>query len=126
LSARRKSLLTFLVVPLVLVLSLVGIGVADAVHSGSATKARHDLAVPTITISAFTFHSPASVKKGVQVKVINKDAVGHTVTSDIAGRFNVKVPAHSTRFFKAPVVAGSYKYHCTPHPSMHGVLRVVN
>jgi len=107
-------------------LSLVGIGVADAVHSSSPTKARQDLAVPTITISAFTFHSPASVKKGVQVKVINKDAVGHTVTSDAAGKFNVTVPAHSTRFFKAPSVAGTYKYHCNPHPSMHGVLKVVN
>jgi len=114
-----------LVVPLVLVLSLVGIGVADAVHSGSATKARQDLAVPTITISAFVYHTPASVKKGALINVVNKDAVKHTVTNP-GHKFNLTVPAHSTRSFHAPGTAGSYKINCTFHPSMHGLLKVVN
>jgi plastocyanin len=124
-SARRKSLLTFLVVPLVLVLSLVGIGVANAAHSGSSTKVRHDnIATPTITISSFVYHTPASVKRGVLVNVVNKDAVKHTVTNP-GGRFNITVPAHSTRSFRAPRVVGSFKINCSFHPTMHGLLKVV-
>lgn len=122
-TVRSKSLLTFLVVPLILVLSLVGLGVANAARSGHPAV-QPKLTVPTITISAFVFHSPASVRHGALIKVINKDGVAHTVTSNTAGKFNVKVPAHSTRSFHAPGTKGTYNFHCTIHPTMHGVLHV--
>jgi len=122
-SVRRKSLLTLFVVPLVIVLSLVGLGVANAARSGHPAV-QPKLTVPTITISSFTFHSPASVRHGALIKVINKDGVGHTVTSDTRGKFNVSVPAHSSRTFHAPGSKGTYRFHCTPHPTMHGVLHV--
>ena len=88
-SVRRKSFLTFLVVPLIVVLSLVGLGVANAARSDHSVKPKLD--TPTITISSFTFHVPAGVRHGTIVKVVNKDAVLHTVTSNTAGKFNVQV-----------------------------------
>lgn len=121
-SVRRKSFLTFLVVPLIVVLSLVGLGVANAARSDHSVKPKLD--TPTITISSFTFHVPAGVRHGTIVKVVNKDAVLHTVTSNTAGKFNVRVPAHSTRQFRAPATKGNYGFHCTPHPTMKAVLHV--
>jgi plastocyanin len=123
-SVRRKSLLSFLVVPLVLVLSVVGLAVASAARSGHAGPAASQPATPTITISMFVYHTPASVAKGARIKVINKDSAPHTVTSDTSGKFNVSIPAHATRFFNAPSTAGTYHFHCTVHPNMHGVLHV--
>jgi plastocyanin len=125
-SARRKTFLAFLVAPLMVALSLVGVSVANAARSDSATHAHQNIAVPTITISSFIYHTPASVKKGALIKVINKDSAPHTVTSDVKGKFNVSVPAHSSRTFHAPATAGSFKFHCTVHPTMHGLLKVVS
>jgi plastocyanin len=34
------------------------------------------------------------------------------------------VPAGGTATFKAPSAAGSYAFHCTIHPFMHGKLVV--
>jgi plastocyanin len=111
-----------LVVPLIAVLSVVGLNVADAAKS--QTHHQSQIATPTITISSFTYHTPASVKRGVLINVVNKDAVKHTVTNP-GGRFNLTVPAHSTRSFHAPHVAGSFKINCNFHPTMHGLLKVV-
>jgi plastocyanin len=122
-SARRKSLLALLVVPIVLMLSLVAVGVANATRSPAADH-HQALATPTITISMFAFSTPTRARAGATVKVVNKDAVAHTVTSDTAGLFDVSVPAKSTVKFHAPATPGKYKYHCTIHSTMHGVLKV--
>ena len=78
----------------------------------------------TITIHSFSYTVPASVLHGTLVKVVNKDAVTHTVTSNAAGKFNVSVPAHSTKSFRAPATPQKYGFHCTIHPSMKGILKV--
>ncbi len=123
-SARRKSLLTLAVVPVVVLLSLVSLGVANAARSTHPAAHHTAIATPTITISMFAFRTPASVKPGTKVKIVNKDAVPHTVTSDKAGTFNVSVPGNSTAFIKAPKKIANYKFHCTIHSTMHGVLHV--
>src|SRR3954469_4475983 len=107
-SARRKSVLTFLVVPLVVLLSVVAVGVANA--SRSAAPSQHQaLATPTITINMFSFSTPTRAKAGAKVKIVNQDAVAHTVTSDTAGLFDVSVPAKTTVTFHAPATPGKYK-----------------
>jgi plastocyanin len=122
-SARRKSLFTLLVVPLVVLLSVAAVGVANASRSPAA-KQHQALTTPTITISMFSFSTPTRARAGATVKVINKDAATHTVTSDKAGLFNITVPGNSTVSFKAPATPGRYRYHCTFHSTMHGVLKV--
>ncbi|MDX6308164.1 MAG: hypothetical protein QOI06_1210 [Nocardioidaceae bacterium] len=119
-STRRKSLLAFLVVPIFMLVSLAAVGVANARQSHQAAPLR----TPTITISMFTFNTPLRVRHGVNVRVVNRDAVTHTVTSNKAGKFNVVVPARSTAFFRAPSTAGRYGFHCNIHPQMTGILRV--
>lgn len=120
--SRSRSLLALIVLPVALLLAFVSVGVANA---RSAHDADHSTAitVPTITISNFSFKVPASVLHGARVRVVNNDNVLHTVTSNVTGKFNVSVPAHQIRFFRAPV-KGTYGFHCNPHPSMKGTLHV--
>jgi plastocyanin len=119
--SRRKTLIALFVVPVVLLLSVISVSVATA---GTTHQAKAQIATPTITIQAFSYKVPASVLHGALVKVVNKDSVAHTVTSNRAGKFNVSVPAHSSRSFHAPGTPMKYGFHCTIHPQMTGVLKV--
>ena len=57
------------------------------------------------------------------LQITNTDNVTHTVTSDDGSSFNVTVPGGKTATFTAPA-AGTYKFHCNIHSSMHGTLTV--
>lgn len=83
----------------------------------------------TVTISNYAF-SPAaiSVKVGTKVTWTNTDTVAHTVTADDASgngpdsQLLQKGASYSFTFTKA----GTYNYHCTPHPYMKGTVVVTN
>lgn len=91
--------------------------------SGPASPQSPVPGAATITIDGFKY-SDATVPPGAQVTVINNDSARHTVTSDAAGAFNVEIAGKSQATFTAPNSAGSYAFHCTYHPSMHGTLTV--
>jgi len=77
-----------------------------------------------VTIDNFAF-SPATlkVKVGQKVSWTNKQqGVAHTVTAD-GGTFDHSMPSGATFSF-AFTKAGSFAYHCTIHPSMHGTIVV--
>ena len=74
-----------------------------------------------MTIQDFAF-STKPVKAGASFQVENKDDTEHTFTSD-DGKFDVKVPAGKTVTVDA-LSAGTYKFHCSIHTSMHGTLEV--
>jgi plastocyanin len=77
-----------------------------------------------VTIDNFAF-SPATlkVKVGQQVSWTNQQqGVAHTVTAD-GGTFDHPMPSGATFSF-AFTKAGSFAYHCTIHPSMHGTIVV--
>lgn len=78
----------------------------------------------TITIASFTFTGPLTVSPGATVTVTNTDTADHTVTADGAGTFNVQAPGGKTVTFTAPTTPGTYPYHCSIHPQMHGTLIV--
>ena len=78
----------------------------------------------TITIAGFGFGSPLTVKPGDQVAVKNNDSVTHTVTADDGKSFSVSVAGNGTASFAAPSTPGTYPFHCTVHPQMHGSLVV--
>ncbi|EKD95572.1 MAG: secreted metal-binding protein [uncultured bacterium] len=93
-----------------------------ATPTGAATKTQST----SIEIKNFK-HSPnrLTIKAGATVSVTNRDIVGHTVTSDTAGIFDTGlIGKDETKTFLAPETPGEYKYHCTPHPNMTGVLVV--
>jgi plastocyanin len=121
-STRRKTVLAIVMVPVVLLLTLASVSLASAHPAGTAT---HPTAKkPKITISAFAFTVPKSVKPGAKIVVINKDAVLHSVTANDGTSFGVDVPANGRASFKAPKTSGTYDFHCRIHLSMKGSLVV--
>jgi plastocyanin len=96
-----------------------------ACSSGGSSKSSGSSSSPDITIANLTFApQPASVKSGATVTVKNTDDLAHTVTSDDATSFNITINPNSTGTFTAPSKAGTYKFHCNIHSSMHGTLTV--
>jgi plastocyanin len=93
--------------------------------SGSGTTAASSASAAPDTITAHDFAlTSISVKAGATVTFKNDGPSTHTLTAD-AGEFDTgSVNAGSTKTFTAPTKAGTYKFHCSIHPSMTGTLTV--
>lgn len=76
-----------------------------------------------VTIDNFTF-SPASVivKVGTTVTWKNHDDIPHTIVS--AGKFRSKTLDTDDGFSFTFTTAGDYKYFCSLHPHMTGMIKV--
>jgi len=76
-----------------------------------------------VTIDNFTF-SPAelTVKVGTTVTWTNHDDIPHTVVS--AGKFRSKTLDTDNSFSFTFTQAGDYKYFCSLHPHMTGMIKV--
>lgn len=77
-----------------------------------------------IVIADFAYTVPETVAPGSTITVRNEDTVGHTVTSDEDGIFDVVAPPGEEVSFTVPEEAGEYPFHCTPHPNMTDTLVV--
>jgi plastocyanin len=96
----------------------------SAAASSTAAATSATAAGPKITISDMQFGPPLTVTPGATVTVINSDGPEHSVTADSGNAFNVDVDGKGTATFTAPTQPGTYAYHCTYHPMMHGQLIV--
>ena len=99
----------------------------SASASGTATGSSPTAgtAAATITIKDFAYGDPLTVAPGVTVSITNMDTAAHTVTADEGSAFDAEVKGGGgTATFTAPSAPGSYPYHCTFHPGMHGTLIV--
>ena len=96
----------------------------SAAASSAASSATATAAGPKIAIADMKFSAPLTVAPGATVTVVNSDSVEHTVTADSGNAFNVEVGDNGTATFTAPTQPGTYAYHCTYHPMMHGQLIV--
>src|SRR3954467_9811311 len=79
----------------------------------------------SVSIANFKF-APASltVSAGTRVTVANRDTTAHTVTADDGRSFDTgSVDPGSSATVSVPK-PGTYKYHCSIHPFMHGTLVV--
>lgn len=78
-----------------------------------------------VTIQGFAF-SPASlsVKKGDTVIWTNKDSAGHTVTGNNGGPSSPTIGTNETYSYTFNS-AGTFSYHCAPHPNMTGTVVVI-
>jgi plastocyanin len=76
-----------------------------------------------VTIDNFTF-APAqlTVKVGTTVTWTNHDDIPHTVVS--AGKFRSKTMDTDDSFSFTFTAAGEYKYFCSLHPHMTGMIKV--
>jgi len=77
----------------------------------------------SVTIDNFTF-APAelTVKVGTTVTWTNHDDIPHTVVS--AGKFRSKTLDTDNSFSFTFTQAGDYKYFCSLHPHMTGMIKV--
>jgi len=105
--------------------AIAGCGSSDAKPSPaqSSAPAPHTAAGHAVTISDFKF-MPGSltVRRGARITVTNRDSTAHTATADDGRSFdtgNIDPGAAATVTLSK---AGTYKFHCTIHPFMHGTL----
>jgi len=80
----------------------------------------------TVQIKGFSFQ-PASItmSAGSTVTWINLDSVSHTVTADDKSFNSGPIGGNEGKFDRIFPEPGTYKYHCTPHPSMKGEIIVI-
>lgn len=87
--------------------------------SGEAVRAEK------VEIVNFAYEpDPVTIQEGGKVTWLNQDSAPHTATAD-DGSFDTGTLEEGklkSETFKEP---GTYAYHCTIHPSMHGTLEVV-
>jgi plastocyanin len=77
----------------------------------------------TVTIDNFTFTpQEVKVKVGDTVTWTNHDDIPHTVVS--AGKFRSKPMDTDNTFSFTFISAGDYKYFCSLHPHMSGMIKV--
>ena len=77
-----------------------------------------------VMISGYAYR-PATVrvKVGGTVTWTNQDQVAHTATAD-GGSFDTKLISQGKSASVTFDKAGTYPYHCTPHPNMKGTVIV--
>ena len=103
-------------------LGIVSLGFAAA----AATILRTDRALAEDTavhIDNFVFEpQQLAVKMGTTVTWTNRDDIPHTVVC--AGKFRSKTMDTDGTFTFTFTTAGEYKYFCSLHPHMQGVVKV--
>lgn len=78
-----------------------------------------------VEIRDFAFSSAKiTVKKGTQVRWVNKDSVAHTVTGNHGGPDSPALEKDKSYTYTFDKV-GVFSYHCKPHPVMQGTVEVV-
>jgi amicyanin len=94
---------------------------ASSSSSNSDTSSDKAVATDKVEIEDFSFSPDViTVKVGTKVTWTNKDTVAHTVTADVSSadapssELLGKDQSYSFTFTKA----GTYAYHCQPHPNM--------
>ncbi|MBI2868570.1 MAG: cupredoxin family copper-binding protein [Chloroflexi bacterium] len=75
----------------------------------------------SVVMSNFAFvPATITIKAGDTVTWTNNDGTVHTVTSDTPGLFNSGSLAQNATYRRTFASAGTFTYHCTPHPFMQG------
>lgn len=87
------------------------------------TTARADDINMEVHIDNFVFQPPElTIKVGTTVTWTNRDDIPHTVVS--AGKFRSKTLDTDDKFSFTFTNAGDYKYFCSLHPHMTGMIKV--
>ncbi len=127
-----------IIIPLALI-ALVGVGLGlravtnkntspAAMHMTPAGPSQAPQAANEVYIQNYKFNpSPLKVKKGTTVTWTNKDLARHNIAVDDgqpAGGPTGPLFGQNETFQFTFNTVGTYKYHCEPHPYMHGEVEV--
>jgi amicyanin len=103
---------------------------ADGDHDGddvATTDQNNGSAEETnsVTIENFAFNpATITVKKGTTVTWTNKDSAAHTVTTDSGSGPTSQLLNQGDSYTFTFNTAGTFNYHCQPHPNMKGTVIV--
>jgi plastocyanin len=87
--------------------------------SGEAVRAQK------VEIVEFTYDpDPVTIQVGGKATWLNQDSAPHTATAD-DGSFDTGTLEQGKLKSETFKEAGTFPYHCTIHPSMHGTIEVV-
>lgn len=82
------------------------------------------MAQATVEIKDFAFNAPTiTIKVGESVSWTNADLIGHSATAD-DGSFDTGILGQNESGAVTFSKAGTFTYHCTPHPNMKGTVIV--
>jgi plastocyanin len=97
---------------------------SDMTGTGGDTGGPKGPGTNEVFIQGMAFN-PATITVAANTTITwtNKDAVGHTVTSDDS-LFDSGIIGTNETFSFTFTTAGTYPYHCTPHPSMKATVKV--
>jgi plastocyanin len=86
---------------------------------------QHSSHYHAVSIAGMAF-SPAALSVAVGDTVIwtNSDNAPHTVTSDTGNELNSPTIGQGQTYTHIFAIRGSFPYHCSVHPSMHGGVTV--
>ncbi len=100
---------------------------ANTGSSNSGSKPAEQTAPDQINIKDFAFAPKTmTIKKGTKITWTNKDSAHHDITPDqesadfMASKLLAQGESYSFTFEKA----GTYAYHCSPHPYMKASIEV--
>jgi plastocyanin len=93
-------------------------------NSSPSTSAKAPTGKNAVTIQNFAF-SPATItiKKGQSITWTNEDSAGHSATAD-DNSWDTTVLSQGQSKTLAFSKAGTFTYHCSVHPDMHGTVIV--
>ena len=78
-----------------------------------------------IEIKDFTYsQKEMTISVGETVVWINRDSIRHTVTSDSGEELNSQLLDKNSKYSHTFTQAGTFDYHCAPHPYMKGKIIV--
>lgn len=98
----------------------------ENMNSSTSSGNSSPVATNEVEIEDFNFTpSDITVKLGTTVKWTNKDDVAHTVTSDSGSKMNSELLNKGQSYSVTFTEAGTFEYHCTPHPNMRAKVTVV-
>jgi plastocyanin len=94
-------------------------------NQNSSANSNKTVSTDKVSIANFSF-SPSSitVKKGATVTWTNNDTSEHTVSADTGNAFESGALDKGKTFSFTFATAGTFKYHCSFHPNMHGTVTV--
>lgn len=110
---------------LLLALGIILFGCAQPEPEGPGAVAGEELAEQTVSIKDFAFNPvEITVKQGQKVTWVNEDSVSHTVKAGdlFESPMLQKGDSYQHTFTEEP---GEYPYTCGIHPSMHGMIVIV-
>ena len=123
-----KKLVMVLVIVVIAIGAVVGLTRSHGTDTSSPSGQAADVTEPnTVIIKNLDFATKKLVvKKGQLVTWKNQDTAKHTITFDDASlaASNSQLIAPGASFTHTFDTAGSFSYHCTPHPFMKATIVV--